>query len=172
LSEISVRLNLSDDDAKEKLLELLQKANYLIESSSAPDYRTLFPPFPDVLDRAVESGFMLLKCKPEYHFMQTIMTPKGDVELHICTTSIEEVLGELEEFETSGYVTNSYSYRGVVYRCAWQSDFYISVNQEGNGWYLHCKGKEIWEKRSNRYNTLRELYFAILDCKQELALGP
>jgi hypothetical protein len=172
LSEIGVRLNLTDDDAKDKLLELLQKANDLIENSTTPNYRNLFPPFSDVLQHAIESGFILLKLKPDYHFMQTLVTPKGDMELHICTPSIEEVLGELEEFEKSGFVSSTYSYRSVVQRCAWQSDFFISVNQEGNGWYLHCKGNEAWEKRSGRYNSLRELYFAVLNCKQELAIGP
>lgn len=81
-------------------------------------------------------------------------------------------LRELEDFESSGYISTSYSYNGIVHRCAWQSAFYISVNQDDNGWYLHCRGDEMWEKKSRRYNTLRELYFAVLACKQELAVGP
>lgn len=172
LSEIGVKLNLSDDDSRATLNELFQSINYLIANSASQNYRAMFPPFEDVLDRALVDGFTLVQCKPEFHFMQTAITPKGDVELHICTPSIKAVLDELEDFESSGYVSNSYSYRSIVQRCAWQSAFYVSVNQDGNGWYLTCRGDEPWERKSGRHRTLRDLYFAVLALRQELAVGP
>lgn len=165
LTELAVKLHITDDDACDLFDRIVQNINNVVEHT--PSIRKQLPPVMDIIRIALKFGFQLHQLRPEFHFIQTIHTAKGDVELHICTPSVSEVIDELNYFSESITVSETYTYHQLMQMCMWHSDFFIFINQLANGWTICWHGEDVLDMQSRRVDTLRTLYFAILDCQSQ-----
>lgn len=160
LVELSIKLHLTDTDAYDLFLDIVHKINLRFQNDSS--LTKTFPSFTDIVILAVNHGFQLLRISPDFHFMKTIRTQKGDLENHICTSSIVELIDELHNYLEFGSTGEYYTYRQLVLLCAGHSEFFISPNLLGNGWLFFWFGEDAFEINSRRVDTLKELYNAIM----------
>lgn len=160
LIEMAMKLLLTDQSAYDLFLSVIRKINIKLQGDA--HLIKAFPSFSDIIALALNSGFQLIKITPSFHFIKTIRTQKGDIENHICTPSITEVVDELNDYLEFGTTGEYYTYRQLVLLCVGHSDFFISPSPEGNGWLFFWYGDDAFEIHSRRVDTLKELYDEIM----------
>lgn len=151
LTEMSVKLHLTDNECKILLVNIFGKINILINKSQ--ELRRIFPPLIDLILISQSLGFSFLKMTPYFHF---IKTECDGTEQHICTYSISTLMEELEQYSDENWVAESYTYYGLMQQCWGYPDFFININNIGNGWLVFWWG-EPGQYLSRHVNTLRDL---------------
>lgn len=169
LNELLIRFGITHEECLQLFANFIDKLNYVIEDNDA--IRKSFPPLLDLIIDAQSWGFDCRKVEPLYHFIKSEV---DGIEQHIHTTSIRDVVEEINDYQNMGFTSEVYSFGDLQFSCRWIDEFYIQRNAFNNGWSIYYRGKKPHEPDSEmepgRYklrsvHTLRELADAILDAK-------
>jgi hypothetical protein len=163
---MSVKLYLDDNQCKALFDKIVRKINAVINEDLA--FRKIFPPLCELMAVSFSHGFSFHAMIPIFHLSKTEWDGR---EQHICTGSVRTLVQELDDYAAGEGVTDSYSYHELAMQCVGYSDFFIAVNQTGNGWIIYCWGKEAGQYLPHKVDTLRDLASEIRFCKARSSHG-